>query len=236
MCNDLRKAISLTLILAVALTSGCTASFQIGGKQNTTEQNRQAPVSNRVEQTPPAHAAAQATPNQPIDDSDEEQTQNEQQFDEEREAVAAESARLNDVREAQEAERQRLREAAIRLEQRKAQLEQQRAAQQIYDLQQRQRAEEQRLTELRNRRENEEQRLAEFQQRPQTRPVYVESPLQPRVVTRSQATISNRVVNPYQNLNPEKKKGHSTRNKLIVAGLFAGGVILGVHLSRRKKR
>src|SRR5262245_48507972 len=153
MHNDLRIALSLIVVVAVLLTSSCTASFQIGGKDNTTEQNRHAPVSNRSEQAPPAQAYVQPTPAPTIEASEAEQTQVEQQLDDERRAVEEERARLDDARQAQEAERQRLKEEADRLEQ-------QRAAQQIYVLQQQQRLEEEKLVELRNRRENEERRLS----------------------------------------------------------------------------
>jgi hypothetical protein len=228
MRNDLRVAISFTLVLAVLLTSSCTASFQIGGKQNTSEQNRQAPVSNRSEQSPPPLATPQTTPDPQANEDAKAQRQNdEQQLEDQRKAVEEERSRLEDERQAQEGARQRLKEEANRLEQ-------QRVAQQIYILQQQQQAEEQKLVELSNRRKSEEQRLSEVQQRPQNQLTNADWPLQPQLVTRNQASVSNRVAYPYESLNPEKKKGHSTRNKIIAGGIFAGAVLLGVHLSKKK--
>ena len=227
MRNELRIAISFSLILAVLLTSSCTA-VQIGGRNNNIEQNRQAPVSNRVEQTPPPQTTPQPAPNQQSVEEAEAQEQNdEQQLDYERKALEEERAQLESKRQAQEAERQRLNEEATRLQE-------ERAAQRIYDFQQRQRAEEQKFIDARNRREEEERRLSEVQQRAQNQPTNVDWP-QPRVVMRNQATVSNRVVYPYQTLNAEKKKGHSTRNKIIAGSIFAGAVLLGVHLSRKKR-
>jgi len=227
MRNELRIAISFSLILAVLLTSSCTA-VQIGGRNNTIEQNRQAPVSNRSEKNPPVPLTPQPTPDQQkSEDAEVQQDNAEEQLGEQREAVEEARAQLEAERQAQIAERERLNEEDARLKQ-------ERVAQQIYVLQQQQRVEQQKYVDARTRREEEEKRLAESQQRAQSPSINVESPLQPRVVMRNQATISNRVVYPYGNLNPEKNKGHSTRNKIIAGGILAGAVLLGVHLSKKK--
>lgn len=226
MRNESRIAISFNLILAVLLTSSCTA--QIGGRNNTIEQNRQAPVSNRVEPTAPPQTTPQPTPDQqPTDEAEAQDQDDDQQVADERKAVEDERAQLEAQRQAQIAESERLKEEDARLKQ-------ERAAQQIYVLQQQQRAEEQKLIDARNRREEEEKRVSELQQRSPNGRINIESPLQPRVVLRNQPAISNRVVYPYENLNAEKKKGHSTRNKIIAGGILAGAVLLGVGLSRKK--
>lgn len=225
MRNDLRIAISFSLILAVLLTSSCTA--QIGGRNNTIEQNRQAPVSNRVEQTPP-QTTPQSTPSpQSLEEADTQDQNDDEPLADERKAIEEERAQLKAQRQAQDAEDERLRQEDSRLKQ-------ERLAQQIYVLQQQQQVEKQKYIDARTRREEEENRPSEAQQRAQSQSIYVESPLPPRVVSRNQGNISNRVMYPYESLNTEKKKGHSTRNKIIASGILAGAVLLGVRLSRKK--
>jgi hypothetical protein len=217
------KAFSIFLII-VSLFSGCI--IQLGGTKNSAEQGRSVPA-------PSQDADQQAARAQQASES-QRKAEEEKKAEE---ARLAEAQRVEAERQANEdrlaAQRQSLEEQQAeleRLESERHEAEVSAREQERYELEQRRIAEEQRLAIATAKREAEERRLAELQRRN-------EVPLRsvvPAVPAQGPSRPQVYAINPnFPIPQEEKKKGHSTRKKVLIAGAIGGGTVLGIILARR---
>jgi hypothetical protein len=235
--KDIRVLTSVLLILVILQSTGCTVSIQIGGKKNSVEQNRQSPTAQSEVTTtsqPPSQISEQGVIAEQEKKQAEEQRIAEQQKLAEEQRIASERA---EEERRQAGERQHAEQ--LRIETENYYAEQQRRAQEQGFLEQARRAEEQRLAEVQRRRQAEEQRLAEIQRQAdapvmlnQTPPqqVIVVYPSRRPVPIRSTYTSTN----VSGNIESSKRKGLSTKKKILIGSAIAGGTALGFWLGRRR--
>jgi hypothetical protein len=237
MFKDIRVLTCVILILVILQSTGCTGnttSVQIGGTNNSVDQNRRSPTTQtEVTISQPSPQVSEQRVEEQNEKQDEEQQIAELQKLADEQRIALERAE----EERREAERQHAEQ--LRLE-REYYAEQSRRAQEQYALEQARRTEEQRLADVQHRRQIEEQQLAEIRRQAAT-PVRPNSTGPPRVIAVNSSSPSVRIqssytsVNGSMNIENSRKKGLSTKKKILIGTAIAGGTALGFWLGRRSK-
>ena len=225
-----KQVIAVIALLSSVVSAGCSSAIQIGGKQNSIEQNRQAPVSNRSEvaTATPQPVAPEPQPTTTPEEQEPQQTvadDNQNQNELAQEELQLRRARLDN--EQREIETQRL-ELAARQAQAQANLRQQ---QEI--LEQRTRAANEQLAQWRQ--QQVQPNRVEANNTSGPLPLVQEMPKQQRIYSQN-PTLSPCFGYAFEtgdDCKEDKKKGHSTRNKVIAGSAIGGAALFGYLLGRR---
>ena len=236
MFKDFRVLTCVILIGVILQTTGCTGnttSVQIGGTNNSADQNRQSPTTQtNVTISQPSPQISEQRVEEQTKEQDEEQQIAELQKLADEQKIALERAEEKRL----EAEREHAEQLRV---ERDYYAEQSRRAQEQYALEQARRDEEQRWAEARRQRQIEEQQLAEIRRQSSAMPVRPNPPEPPRVIAVYPSSQSARIqssytsVNDSMNIENSRKKGLSTKKKILIGAAIAGGTGFGIWLGKK---